>query len=196
MLKVGVTGGIGAGKSIVCRVFATLGIPVFDADAAAKMLMEQDDALVSSISALFGNEVYSNGKLNRELLAAKVFNNTSLLQQLNAIVHPATIAYGRNWMELQKAPYAIKEAAIFFESGSHKEMDIMIGVFAPEDVRIKRVLTRPGMTRETVKQRIVNQMSDAEKMTLCDYIITNDGNVALIPQVTAIHRQILAKQPH
>lgn len=193
MLKVGVTGGIGAGKSIVCRVFATLGIPVFDADAAAKMLMEQDEHLINAISEIFGHEVYTHDKLNRELLAAKVFNDTGLLQQLNAVVHPVTIAYGKKWMEQQKSPYAIKEAAIFFESGSHKDMDVMIGVFAPEDIRMKRVLTRPGMTREKVKQRMANQMSDAEKMALCDYTITNDGNTALIPQVVEIHRQLLAK---
>lgn len=190
MLKVGVTGGIGAGKSVVCRVFATLGIPVFDADASAKKLMEEDEQLVASISALFGSAVYTDGKLDREQLAGIVFNNPELLQQLNALVHPTTIAYGNKWMSLQNAPYIIKEAAIFFESGSYKEMDVMIGVFAPPELRIARVLERPGMTRQKVQERMNSQMSDEEKMKLCTYTIINDGVEALIPQVIAIHSQL------
>ena len=193
MLKVGITGGIGAGKSVVCRVFTTLGIPVFDADSAAKMLMEKDEAVKAGISALFGSSIYAGDKLDREQLAAMVFAQPLLLQQLNAIVHPATIEYGRKWMAAQTAPYAIKEAAILFESGSHKEMDLVIGVFAPPELRMKRVIERPGMTREKVLQRMANQMSDEEKIKLCDYIITNDGVQALIPQVVALHKTILAR---
>lgn len=193
MLKVGITGGIGAGKSVVCRVFTTLGIPVFDADSAAKMLMENDAGVKAGISALFGGDIYTGDILDRERLAAKVFAEPMLLQQLNAIVHPATIEYGRKWMAAQTAPYAIKEAAILFESGSHKEMDLVIGVFAPQALRMKRVLQRPGMTREKVLQRMANQMSDEEKIKLCDYSITNDGVEALIPQVVALHKTILAR---
>ncbi len=193
MLKVGITGGIGAGKSVVCRVFTTLGIPVFDADRAAKMLMENDAVVKAGISALFGSEIFTGDKLNREQLAAMVFADPSLLLLLNAIVHPATIEHGRKWMAAQTAPYTIKEAAILFESGSHKEMDLVIGVFAPPELRMKRAIERPGMTREKVLQRMANQMSDEEKIKLCDYIITNDGVQALIPQVVALHKTILTR---
>src|SRR5690606_22942585 len=140
MLKVGVTGGIGSGKSVVCRVFKTLGIPVFDADTAAKELMETDSNLITAISGLYGKDIYKAGKLDREWLAAEVFHQPELLQQHNAIVHPATIAYGREWMAAKTAPYIIKEATIFFESGSHTDMDVMIGVTAPEALRITRTL--------------------------------------------------------
>lgn len=193
MLKVGITGGIGAGKSVVCRVFTTLGIPVFDADHAAKQLMEEDVDVVAAVSHLFGADIYTQRRLDRERLAAMVFNNPVLLQQLNAIVHPATITYGRNWMAAQATPYAIKEAAIFFETGSNKDMDVMIGVFAPEELRIQRAMQRPGMTREKVLQRIANQMSDSDKMQLCDYTITNDEVTAIIPQVVAIHHALLTR---
>ncbi len=193
MLKVGVTGGIGAGKSVVCRVFQTLGIPVFNADDTAKRLMETDAALVTSIRSLFGDNVYIDGRLDRKKLAAIVFDQPALLQQLNALVHPATIAYGNTWMQEQTSPYVIKEAAIFFESGSYKEMDVMIGVSAPENIRIGRAMQREGMTREKVLQRIASQMDDAEKMKRCDYVIINDGSTALIPQVLEVHKALLAK---
>lgn len=191
MLKVGVTGGIGAGKSVVCRVFQTLGIPVFDADSTAKWLMENDERLIASVKELFGEGIYVNGIPDRQQIAAVVFEQPEKLKQLNELVHPATIAYGRKWMEEQDAPYAIKEAAIFFESGSHKEMDVMIGVTAPEETRIKRVLGRPNMTRSKIADRIANQMDDQEKMQLCDHVITNDGEHAIIPQVVAIHDLLL-----
>ena len=193
MLKVGVTGGIGAGKSVVCRVFHTLGIPVFNADDTAKQLMETDLALVTAIQSLFGNNIYIDGKLDRKKLAAIVFEQPALLLQLNALVHPATIAYGNQWMAAQTSPYVIKEAAIFFESGSYKEMDIMIGVSAPENIRISRAMRREGMTREKVMQRIASQMDDTEKMSRCDYVIINDGTTAIIPQVLQVHQALLGK---
>lgn len=191
MLKVGVTGGIGTGKSVVCRVFHTLGIPVFDADRTAKELMETDKALTASIKKLFGEDIYTGSTLNRDRLASQVFSKPELLQQLNALVHPATIAYGRAWMDSKTGAYAIKEAAIFFESGSAKEMDVMIGVSAPIEVRIKRVLTRPGMTRDKIEERMANQMDNDEKMKLCDHVILNDGVQAIIPQVHSIHTQLI-----
>lgn len=193
MLKVGITGGIGAGKSVVCRVFTTLGIPVFDADHAAKQLMEDDADVVAAVIGLFGADIYTAKHLNREQLAAMVFNNPALLQQLNDVVHPATIAYGRKWLAAQTTPYAIKEAAIFFETGSNKDMDVMIGVFAPEELRVQRAMQRPGMTREKVLQRIARQMDDSDKMQLCDYTITNDEITAIIPQVVAIHHALLTR---
>ncbi|MCB0696087.1 MAG: dephospho-CoA kinase [Chitinophagaceae bacterium] len=191
MLKVGITGGIGAGKSVVCRVFHTLGIPVFDADHAAKMLMDTDPTLIAGITKLLGPGVYTSGKVNREQLAAAVFKDKSLLQQLNALVHPATIDYGKKWMQQQNAPYTIKEAAIFFESGSYKDMDVMVGVTAPEELRISRAMQRSGMTREKVQERIASQMNDAEKMAMCDHVIINDDKQAIIPQVMQLHSQLL-----
>ena len=193
MLKVGITGGIGAGKSVVCRVFETLGIPVFNADEMAKTLMETDSGLIAAIKRLFGDNIYTGGKLDRKELAAIVFEQPLLLEQLNEIIHPATISYGRKWMEEQNAPYTIKEAAIFFESGSDKEMDLMIGVFAPGELRIKRAMQRPGMTREKVLQRMASQMDDAEKMRRCDFVITNNDIAALVPQVTSLHKILLGK---
>lgn len=192
MLKVGVTGGIGAGKSAVCRVFHTLGIPVFDADQAARQLMETDADVIKKVSGLLGSDVYISGRLDRKAVADKVFAHPHMLQQLNDIVHPATIAYGAAWLAQQSAPYVIKEAAIFFEAGTHSEMDVMIGVFAPEELRIKRVQQRSALSREEISERIARQMDEAEKMKLCDHVIINDDVTAVIPQVLNIHRQLLA----
>lgn len=193
MLKVGVTGGIGSGKSVVCQVFKTLGIPVFDADAAARNLMEQDVALVANIKKLLGDNVYNAGKLQRDKVASLVFNHPQRLQALNALVHPATIAYGAQWIASQQTPYAIKEAAIFFESGSYKEMDAMIGVYAPEELRISRTMKRNNTSRAEVEKRIAQQMNEDEKMKRCDYVITNDDQTAIIPQVLTLHQTLLKK---
>lgn len=193
MLKVGITGGIGSGKSVVCQVFHTLGIPAFNADTAAKYLMENDATLVRNIKSLFCEEVYIDGRLNRQLLSSIVFKDKALLDKLNALVHPATIAYGSEWMAQQKAPYIIKEAAIFFESGTYKEMDVMIGVTAPEPLRIKRAMQRDSATREKVLQRIAQQMDEQEKMNRCDYVIVNDDKTALLPQIEKIHQLLLSQ---
>lgn len=191
MLKVGITGGIGSGKSTVCRVFNTLGIPVFFADSAAKYLMDNDPILMSSIKDLFGDDIYTNGSLDRPKLSSIVFSQPELLQKLNAIVHPATIAYGNNWMEAQTSPYVLKEAAIFFESGTYKDMDVMIGVFAPKELRIYRAMNRDGATRAKIEARIAQQMDEEEKMAKCDYVIFNDDEHAVIPQVERLHEQLL-----
>lgn len=190
MLKVGVTGGIGSGKSTVCQVFRTLGIPVFNADDAAKWLMENDAKLVSGIKALFGEAAYENSKLNRPFIAAQAFNDREKLQALNALTHPATIAYGKRWMEEQTTPYAIKEAALFFESGSDKEVDVMIGVYAPQEVRIARAMKRDHISREQVLERLSKQMNEEEKMSRCKYVIINDDTKAVIPQVLELHTSL------
>ncbi|PZF71011.1 dephospho-CoA kinase [Taibaiella soli] len=191
MLKVGVTGGIGSGKSTVCQVFRTLGIPVFNADDAAKWLMENDAKLISDIKALFGEAAYENSKLNRPFIASVAFNDRKKLQALNALTHPATIAYGKRWMEIQTTPYAIKEAALFFESGSDKEVDIMIGVYAPQEVRIARAMKRDNISHEQVLERLSKQMNEEEKMSRCRYVITNDDTVAVIPQVLELHTSLI-----
>ncbi len=193
MLKVGITGGIGSGKSTICQVFHTLGIPVFYADAAAKYLMEHDEMLVKKIKSIFGDDIYLEGKLDRVKLSNIVFKQPELLAQLNAVVHPATIAYGSEWMNQQNSPYIIKEAAIFFESGTYTEMDVMVGVYAPESLRIQRAMQRDGVTRAKVQQRINQQMNEDEKMKRCDHVITNDNHKAIIPQVEQLHQILLQK---
>lgn len=190
MLKVGITGGIGSGKTVVCRVFETLGIPVFNADEAAKYLMEHDTILIAKIKSLFGEEVYKGKQLQREKLAAVIFHDKEKLKALNSIVHPATIAYGKNRMEQQIAPYTLKEAAILFESGSHKESDKIIGVYAPLELRIQRAMQRDNTTREKIEARIAQQMNEEEKMKLCDFVIVNDDKTAIIPQVLELHKKL------
>jgi dephospho-CoA kinase len=193
MLKVGVTGGIGSGKTMVCQVFKTFGIPVFDADESARYLMENDTTLVQSIQWLLGDDVYKEGKLDREKVSAAVFSDPEKLKKLNAIVHPATINYANAWMEKQDAPYVIKEAAIFFESGSNKDIDVMIGVYAPLELRIQRTMSRNGVSREKVLSIIARQMDEEEKMKLCDYVITNDDVTPVLPQVLKLHELLLTK---
>ncbi|MGN6568447.1 MAG: dephospho-CoA kinase [Flavipsychrobacter sp.] len=193
MLKVGITGGIGSGKTIVCQVFHTLGIPVFYADDAAKYLMEHDETLINDIKTLFGNNIYANKTLNRKELSGIVFKDPKKLQQLNALVHPATVQYARDWMEKQQSPYAIKEAAIFFESGTYVDMDIMIGVSAPLELRIQRAIARSSATREEILDRISKQMDQDEKMNSCDYVIINDEVQPIIPQVLNLHQILLEK---
>jgi len=194
MLKVGITGGIGSGKSVVCQVFQTLGIPVFNADDAARYLMENDAHLISNISLLFGKDIYKQGKLDRANVSAIVFNDAAKLQQLNALVHPATISYAHNWFSMQQAPYVIKEAAIFFESGSNKDMDVMIGVSAPLSLRTNRAMQRTSLSETEVKARIAKQMDQEEKMKLCDYVIINDEATAIIPRVIELHGLFLQKK--
>ena len=193
ILKVGITGGIGSGKSTVAKIFGLLGIPVFYADDAAKKLMNEDADLKAKIISAFGTDSYSSGILNRSFIAAKVFNNPAQLTLLNSIVHPATIADADKWMQRQTAPYAIKEAALIFESGAEKWLDKVIGVSAPSPVRIQRVMQRDGTTADEVTARLNKQMDEDEKMRLCDYVINNNGQELLIPQVLKIH-EVLKEQ--
>lgn len=178
---------------MVCQVFHTLGIPVFNADMAARYVMEHDPVLVQAIANLIGNEVYVSGKLDRARVASIVFKDKALLDQLNSLVHPVTIEFSQRWLNKQSAPYCIKEAAIFFESGSYREMDVMIGVFAPQELRIGRAMHRSGQTREQVLSIIGKQMDEGEKMKRCDFVITNDDQTAVLPQVLAIHEALLLR---
>ncbi len=193
MLRLGITGGIGSGKSVVCQVFQTLGIPVFNADDAAKWLMENDSELVASIKKLLGDDVYNSGHLNRTRISSLVFADKNKLEQLNQIVHPATRLYAKKWFESQTSLYTIKEAALFFESGTDKDVDVMLGVYAPLELRISRTMKRSSLTREQVLAIISKQMDETEKMKLCQYVITNDDQNPLIPQVLQIHQEITAK---
>ncbi len=191
MLKVGLTGGIGSGKTTVAKIFEVLGIPVYYADAEAKQLMNTHPLLIEEIKLLFGNDAYQNGILNRAYIAEKVFNDKQKLQKLNAIVHPYTIEHGKKWMNEQHAPYAIKEAALIFESGIQGEFDKIIGVFAPNALRVQRAMKRDGISYEQVMERIQHQIDDDIKIRLCDDVIINDEQKMLVPQVLALHEKIL-----
>lgn len=190
-MKIGLTGGIGSGKTTVAKIFETMGIPVYYADDAAKQLMNEDVALKATIRKAFGEEVYINGKLNRSYLASVVFADKNKLSLLNQLVHPVTIAAAEKWMSEQKAPYAIKEAALLFESDAWKGLDKIIGVDAPEALRIQRTMQRDSVTKEEVLARLQKQMNQQEKMERCDEVIINDEHTMLIPQVLAIHEKLI-----
>lgn len=191
MLKVGLTGGIGSGKSTVAAIFETLGIPVYYADKEAKRLMSEDVNLIQSIKELLGEESYSNGILNREYIASVVFNNPKKLEQLNQLIHPLTIADSHNWLLQQSTPYAIKEAALIFESNSESHLDVIIGVTSPESLRIKRVMDRDGIDEAAVRQRMSRQMSEEEKMKRCDFVINNNESELLTLKVIRIHEALI-----
>ncbi len=193
MLKIGLTGGIGSGKTTVAQIFEVLAIPVYYADQAAKDLMNQDPDLKKEIIAAFGNEVYKEGKIDRSFLGAMVFANSEKLARLNSIVHPATLNDASSWMQNQKSPYAIKEAALIFEAGLEKFFDFIIGVSAPQNMRLERVMIRDQISAENVLQRMAQQMDESEKIKRCDFIILNDNNQPLIPQVLKIHQTLLSK---
>jgi dephospho-CoA kinase len=190
-LRVGITGGMGSGKSTVSEIFKTLGIPVYKADDAAKRLMNEDETVKTALIKYFGEQVYLDGKLNRQYLGEQVFNNKEKLSFLNSVVHPATINDGQRWMQKQSGAYAIKEAAIIFESGTQRYLDYIIGVYAPVTLRIFRSKKRDNLTQEEVKARINKQMDDAIKMKLCDIVIINDEQQALLPQVLKLHEALL-----
>lgn len=196
MLKIGLTGGIGSGKSTVARVFELLAVPVYFADNAAKTLMNEDPLLKKAIIDLFGAEAYTDGTLNRKFVAAAVFENKQKLDQLNALVHPATIEAAERWMQQQDAPYILKEAALIFESGSQEGLDAVIGVYAPKQLRILRTMERDGVSREEVLRRMHNQVNEELKMKLCDFVLYNDEQQLLIPQIVALHEQLLSQCRH
>jgi dephospho-CoA kinase len=191
-MNIGLTGGIGSGKSTVAKIFETLGIPVYYADDAARTLMNTDTTVINTIKKHFGEESYLNGELNRPYIASLVFNDNYKLELLNSITHPATIADAKKWMQQQNAPYTIKEAAIIFEAGSAEGLDYIIGVYAPAALRIKRVMDRDNTTREDVLKRMSRQLNEEMKMKLCDFVITNDEQHLVIPQVLELHQKFLS----
>lgn len=192
-LRVGITGGIGSGKSTVSKLFELLGVPVFYADDAAKKLVNESAPLKEQIIQHFGTESYNEGLLNRSYIAGLVFNNPAKLALLNSIVHPATIADAEQWMQRQTTYYAIKEAALIFESGAQKWLDAVIGVSAPQSLRIQRVMQRDKITEAEVAARLDKQMDEDKKMGLCDYIIYNDEQQLVIPQVVKLHSILMLK---
>jgi dephospho-CoA kinase len=192
-LQIGVTGGIGSGKSLVCKIFSCFGIPVYDADSRAKALMTTDGILVSQIRKEFGDLSYDeNGNLNRPYLASAVFSNAEKLERLNSLVHPRVGVDYTQWYISRKdqTPYVLKEAALLFESGSYKQLDRVIVVFAPIDLRIKRVLNRdPHRTADQVEAIIRRQLADEEKIKLADHVLVNDESSLLIPQIVSLHQK-------
>lgn len=192
MLRIGITGGIGSGKSLASRLFHVLGVPIYDADSRARWLMENDASLRQVLSAAFGPTTYDqHGRLNRPWLAGTVFRNPELLAQLNALVHPRVGADFERWAATQgqtSQPYGLKEAALLFETGSYAQLDRIITVFAPLAVRQARVLRRdPHRTAADVQAIMAKQLSEEEKMQRADYVLTNDEVQPLLPQVLALH---------
>lgn len=194
MISVGVTGGIGSGKTTVCKIFEQLDIPVYYADTKAKWLMNHNKELKSQIKSILGKEAYyRNGRLNRKFVASIVFSDKRKLTKLNRIVHPAVRKDALLWSNSQKSKYTLQEAALFVENGSYKQLDYLIVVTAPVEMRIKRVLRRDNSTFDQVKSRIGNQLPEKEKKKVADFIIDNSDQASLIHQVLKIHRTLIAK---
>ena len=191
ILRIGLTGGIGSGKTTVAKIFELLGVPVYYADEEARRIMNENEELRLSIQKEFGEAAYKNGELDRSYMASNVFQNPVKLEMLNALVHPATIRDATNWMREQRTAYAIKEAALIFESTAAEELDYIIGVYAPVSLRIKRAMERNGVSYDEVLKRMNNQIDEDIKMKLCDFIIYNDEQKLLIPQVIELHQKLL-----
>ena len=196
VLRVGLTGGIGSGKSTIAQIFEVLGIPVYYADISAKKLMNENADLRSSITNIFGEQAYTNNILDRKYISSIVFSDPAKLQQLNALVHPATKKDGEAWMQEQTSPYAIHEAALIFEAKVSDRLDLVIGVSSPIELRIKRAMERDKVSREEVLKRMEQQLDEEVKMSKCDFVLINDEQQLLIPQVLVLHEKLvgLSKQ--
>ena len=195
MYKLGLTGGIGSGKTLVCQIFEKLGIPVYYADKAARDLMNTDPQLKVNIRRMFGEEAFREDGLNRQHLADSVFGDTEKLSELNAVVHPAVRKDFLKWCERQEgSPYVLEEAAILFESGASSGMDRTVLVYAPEELRISRVMKRDGLSREDVLKRMGHQLSEEEKKEMADHVLINDGSRLLLPQVIDLHNSMLNRR--
>lgn len=191
MITVGITGGIGSGKSTVCAVFELLDIPVYYADTEAKKILD-DPEIQQLIRGTFGNEIINGSKIDRKKLAAIAFNDPQKLAALNSIVHPAVKQHFASWCEAHKSyAYVLKEAAILFESETYKNVQKIITVTAPPEVKISRVMKRDGVTREEVEKRMSSQISDEEKIKRSDFVLLNNEEELLIPSILEIHRQLL-----
>jgi dephospho-CoA kinase len=190
---VGLTGGIGSGKTTVAQLFMKLGVPIYVSDIEAKKLMGTDVNLIANIKTLLGDDAYCNNELNRAYISEKVFKNKDLLSQLNALVHPVVATDFAKWKAAQQSSYVIKESAILFESGSYKNCDLIITVTAPLEERINRVMLRDKITRKQVLHRVMNQSSDADKIDKSNFIINNMTLDGAKEQVIKIHNQILNK---
>ncbi|MAX71733.1 MAG: dephospho-CoA kinase [Flavobacteriaceae bacterium] len=193
MIIVGLTGGIGSGKTTILRYFESLGVPVYIADKEAKELMNSSKVIKRKLTELFGEKAYENGELNRSYLATKIFNNKALLAKMNAIVHPKVASHFKNWLKKQNAPYIIKEAAIIFENNLEDQYNYIITVVADEDLRIQRVMKRDNSSKEKVKAIIKNQLPDSEKIKKSHFVITNNNLDSAKQEAHKIHLRILEK---
>lgn len=192
MIKVAITGGIGSGKTTVCRIFNLLGIPIFNADMEAKLMMQNDLSVKKSLIDFFGIDIYlKNGTLDRKKLAAIIFNDKIALQKVNSIVHPAVHRYFEQWAKNQTSPYVIEETAIVFETGGHEKFDFIVAVTAPLEEKLSRVMTRDGSTRDQVLERMKNQWSDEEKIKRAHHIVYGGNEHLMIPQIIEIHKNII-----
>ena len=190
MLKIGVTGGIGSGKTIVCKVFEQLGIPVFNADINAEQIINQDIGIREKFLKHFGNQIYEGDIINKKILASIIFSNIEARLKVNSIVHPVLKEYFEEWLEQYRAKkYVIKEAALLFEAGTYQDLDEIITVFAPEELRISRVIQRDNTTIEETKTRINSQLDENIKLNKADYIIYNDEDQLIIPQILKLHNK-------
>ena len=191
---VGLTGGIGCGKSTVARFFRVLGYPVYNSDDRARYLQTNDRQIIDQMVDLLGDDILEDGAVNRKRVAAKVFADSDLLDKLNAIVHPRVKADFESWRKVQKAELLIKESALLFETGLYKGCDKLILVRAPEKLRIQRVMQRDGVSEEQVKSRIQRQASDAEKEAVADFVVDNNDRLMIIPQVNEIVGQLIEQE--
>ena len=198
MLRVGITGGIGSGKTTVCKIFQALGISVFDADRSAKRLMAEDAVLKNQLIDHFGDDTFgADGVLNRTYLAKRVFNNEEDLNQLNQLVHPLVLTDYENWLlQIPKAPYSIREAAIMLESGTYKDLDVIILIDAPDELRIKRVIQRDKRSETEVQSIISRQWPMEKKRKFTSFIIQNNEKQFLIPQVLHLHELLISQSEH
>lgn len=190
MLRLGVTGGIGSGKSTVCQLFEHLGVPVYYADQRAKEIVNEDPEIRNRLTEAFGEKTFINGIYNRSHVASIVFNDKSKLEIINGIIHPAVF---KDWEKFckhhQDKPYIVKEAAIMLETDSKQSIDKIALVYAPLELRLERVMTRDGADKEAIMARINSQMPEEEKLKLADHVIINDGTKSVIQQVLALHQQ-------
>ena len=187
MIKIGITGGIGSGKSTICRVFSVLGVAVYDSDSRARKLMHSNPEVVAAIRELFGDNAYIHGSLNRSYSAELVFHQPDMREKLNHIVHPAVAMDFDTWAERQKGHYVIEEAAILFESGAYRNMDAVVTVSTPEEQRIRRTCLRDGTDEQSVRQRIAAQLSEEERVARADYVIVSDDQTPVIAQILKLH---------
>jgi len=195
-LLIGITGGIGAGKSVVCRVFHALGVSIYDADSRAKLLMTEDGELKSQITNLFGKDAFGvDGNLNNKFIASQVFHDKTKLTQLNSYVHPAVKKDFGNWVsENSKHKYLIKEAALLIEAGSYAALNKLIVVTAPKDIKINRILARdPHRDQAQVEAIMQKQLPDNQKIAKADYVLVNDGKDMLLPQILRLHQAFLSE---
>jgi dephospho-CoA kinase len=189
--KLGITGGIGSGKTSVCRVFEVLGIPVFSADRAAQDIIEKNKEIIAGINSITGKDLYKNGNLDRSELASIIFNDAIVLKKVNSLVHPVVFDHFAKWISIQSTPYVILEAAILFESGASAVVDKIATVVAPVEQRVKRIMLRNMLSEEQIMERMRNQIDDEERIRKSDFVINNSENDIIIPSILRIHNEIL-----